>query len=148
MTDVEYWVDEPDTEDGEHAGYPYALRRHSTFGCWLGYVTVPYGHPWYGKDYDDPVLEHVAVHGGLTFADYKDDGLGWTVGFDCGHGFDLMPGLMDNEVMKRTQRMTRGTPFPITYKDIEFARRQARRLCKQAADAAANAKPETKDKKR
>lgn len=51
-----------------------------------GYVGVPEGHPWYGKDYDHIEVD---IHGGLTYSNdclplCKPDGL-WWVGFDTVH---------------------------------------------------------------
>jgi hypothetical protein len=33
------------------------------------------------------------VHGGITFSDFREDGL-FYYGFDCGHAGDLMPGML------------------------------------------------------
>lgn len=56
-----------------------------------GYVAVPEGHAWYGKDYDDIDAD---AHGGLTFSGDKIEGQPeetkgmWIVGFDCAHYMD------------------------------------------------------------
>jgi hypothetical protein len=51
-----------------------------------GYVRVPPGHAWHGKNYDE--IE-ARVHGGLTFAETEpcthEDGTGYWIGFDCAH---------------------------------------------------------------
>lgn len=51
-----------------------------------GYVRVPSGHAWHGKQYDDI---NANVHGGLTFAEIEPcthkDGIGYWIGFDCAH---------------------------------------------------------------
>lgn len=39
------------------------------FGWGMGYVLLPYNHPYYGKNYDD-INAH--VHGGLTFGQVFD----------------------------------------------------------------------------
>jgi hypothetical protein len=58
----------------------------NTMGYRCGYVRVPRGHPWHGRDYDAVRAE---VHGGLTFSEpdlYRGclcDG--WWLGFDCAH---------------------------------------------------------------
>lgn len=74
--------------------------NNSGYRC--GYVRVPKGHPWHGKDWDEVDCE---VHGGLTFAEAdvhcdkpgEDDA--WWVGFDCAHGGDAadpsLPGYKD-----------------------------------------------------
>jgi hypothetical protein len=49
-------------------------------GEFNGYVSLPAGHPWYGKDYGDIEAD---VHGGLTYAT-EEDGR-WVIGFDTTH---------------------------------------------------------------
>lgn len=50
-----------------------------------GYVHIPEGHPWFGKE-----CEHIDVdiHGGLTFSEMKDDM--WVIGFDTCHYMDTV----------------------------------------------------------
>lgn len=96
------------------------VRNH--YGALCGYVGVPPGHPWHGRDYADTVRDAVIdpwdgsidalvnVHGGLTYAsDCQEDaaeakgichvpppgrpGGVWWFGFDCNHAFDLAPGF-------------------------------------------------------
>lgn len=80
------------------------VRQH--FGAWCGYVGVPRRHRFHGLPYEMIDLD---VHGGLTFADRcapgePVDGIchiawegrepePWWFGFDCGHAWDIMPGL-------------------------------------------------------
>jgi hypothetical protein len=75
---------------GEH----WCVVASNAMGFYLGYVSVPEGHPWREHDYDEPPLSEVDAHGGITFADDRDwsefdsdDGVppGFFVGFDCGH---------------------------------------------------------------
>src|SRR5262245_15219000 len=123
------WSEEPDDVDGvdPRTQYVYALRRND-FGVWCGYVCVPRRHPWHGRRYDD--LD-VVVHGGLTFADSwiardaPQEGA-WWFGFDCGHGWDVIPAL----------RRATGVPFfPLQaeYRSLSYARGQVRRLARQLA---------------
>jgi hypothetical protein len=58
-----------------------------------GYVGLPKGNEYYGKDYNDIPVD---CHCGLTYADNRlfgqDDENTWWIGFDCGHccdGVDL-----------------------------------------------------------
>lgn len=75
---------------GEHEGYEFVITRN-LMAIRCGYVRIPQGHPWHGKDYDDIDAD---VHGGLTFAkpdkpcngDRPDNA--WWIGFDCGHSGD------------------------------------------------------------
>lgn len=65
----------------EACGLKCAICRGGVALC--GYVRVPVGHPAYGKYYDDPELNGIRVHGGITFCQKSPDGF-W-FGFDCGH---------------------------------------------------------------
>jgi hypothetical protein len=75
---------------GEHLGFQWVVV-HNGMGYRCGYVRVPLGHPWHGKDYNDLNVE---VHGGVSFAeaDVPCDAPGtdtdWWIGFDCAHAFD------------------------------------------------------------
>lgn len=122
MNEEQPWLGEPDSEEGTAFGFHWELKRTPGIGIWCGYVDVPYGHPWYGKDYDE--LLDVHVHGGVTYTQNHD--LDWRVGFDCGHFGDVMP--------------VAGAPaFALpggTYKDIAYVTREVVVLCRQAREAA------------
>lgn len=94
------WVDEPDRKEWRYRGLPCLMVR-SHLGNWCGYVGVPPGHPWHGKNFDDV---DVRVHGGLTYSDScrgqvchvalpGDPDDVWWLGFDCCHAEDLAPGM-------------------------------------------------------
>jgi hypothetical protein len=81
---------------GEHEGYEWEVTNNG-IGYRCGYVRIPAGHPWHGKDYDDVRTsdgDWPDVHGGLTFAEPDTDcGKGggddaWWLGFDCAHAGD------------------------------------------------------------
>jgi hypothetical protein len=99
------WDGEPDRIEWRKPGSPLprmAIRNH--FGAWCGYVGVPEGHPLFGKGWDAPECEAIAVHGGLTYGNAcagnvchvpqpgEPDHV-WWLGFDCAHCFDHAPGL-------------------------------------------------------
>ncbi len=84
--------------EGTCCGFDFKVVRNP-LGFRCGYVKIPEGHPWYGKDYFD--IPEVGVHGGLTYSD--KDGLeylqGFWIGFDCAHCFDMpCPDDMDKDV--------------------------------------------------
>jgi len=87
------WQNEPDGPIAfDHRGLSCFVHRGNS--VWCGYVGVPEGHLWHGKEYGEI---DVGVHGGLTFAEDSGphgikDGR-WYIGFDCGHAFDLSPFL-------------------------------------------------------
>ena len=69
-------------QHGEENGIGWAICGNPIGGI-NGYATVPAGHPWTGKNYDDIDVD---IHGGLTFG--RD---GW-IGFDTAHLGDIWPG--------------------------------------------------------
>jgi hypothetical protein len=105
------WNNEPDKRQwlDSATGMLCLMRRASHSGCWCGYVGVPKDHPYYGEGYNDVPVD---VHGGLTFSDLcspeegehaichvvgegEDDNV-WWLGFDCAHGGDLAPAIINN----------------------------------------------------
>lgn len=94
------WQDEPDRFEFKAHGFPCILHRNHQ-GAWCGYVGLPPGHKFHGKDYDDT---NVSVHGGLTYAKKCDGHVChvaapgepedvWWLGFDCHHAFDHGPAM-------------------------------------------------------
>lgn len=99
------WLNEPDKIQyvDEVTGYPCLVKRNPV-GALCGYVGVPEGHPWFGKNYDDVDAQ---VHGYLTYASFCQEGDEahsichipapgesdhvWWLGFDCGHSMDICP---------------------------------------------------------
>lgn len=146
------WQFEPDKMQWEDPAtkLPCLIVRNQA-GALCGYVGVPEGHPFYGKDYSDLPVE---CHGGLTFSDFcgeHEDGIChkpspgepekvWWLGFDCGHGGDIIPSFIKlHEEMKKkdgfelkTFTGARGE----TYKDIAYVQNECRELAKQLKAAA------------
>lgn len=91
-----------------------------------GYVTVPEGHPFADKDYNDLYLD---VHGGLTFSD------GRKFGFDCAHWDDAKdPALMSEEYLNIHAiypRLDHGT-----IKTLEFCVAECESLASQLKELA------------
>jgi len=116
---------------GEHMGFEWEVTNNRrAYRC--GYVRVPAGHPWHGREYDD--LD-VYVHGGLTFsAPDADCGRGggdnaWWVGFDCGHAGDAPDPELDG--------FSGSMIFPgDTVRSQRYVEAECRLLCAQAWDAA------------
>lgn len=61
-------------------------RSWMEFGWGNGYVHIPEGHPWFGKDYND--IEGVEINGGLTYSEMQE-GM-WVIGFDTAHSWDML----------------------------------------------------------
>lgn len=119
------YPDEPDTEDIDGGDlYPRHIRRGPGLHL-CGYVSLPPGHPWHGRDY----MEFgVKVHGGLTYSALADDSVvcpaapqgWWVIGFDCAHVGDLVPLWWPHGV----------------YRDIAYVREECKSLAEQAKAAA------------
>jgi hypothetical protein len=92
-----------------YKGFECVILRCGVHLC--GYVGIPKGHKYYGKDY---YHINVDVHGGLTYAN-KDDGY-WVIGFDCAHSGDYTGGMFDSEG---------------TYRDMEYVESQIKSLVEQ-----------------
>jgi len=146
------WDGEPDKEQwaDEATGYACLIVR-GHFGGLCGYVGVPEGHPWHGKDSGDIDAE---AHGGLNYSDSCQEGPEgetichvpapgepeplWWVGFDCGHAWDISPG-MDLLTRELTRDWT-GHDGPIrmpaaSYKTIAYVKAMCADLATQAAAA-------------
>jgi hypothetical protein len=123
--------------EGKIDEYEWAVTSNG-MGFRCGYIRVPAGHPWHGKDELDIDAN---VHGGLTFsaADMHcgregaaEDGF-W-FGFDCAHYGDAPDPAIpsDNPVVARS--MERG--FPGTIRTQEYVEQECRNLIEQAKEAA------------
>ncbi len=126
------WMDEPNREEFEHAGYKCLILRHTELLHLCGYVAVPKGHPCYGKDHERlpyrDLLE-VSVHGGLTFSgegdgEHRPAGV-WWFGFDCAHWGDLVPQII--ELLDREPNEFEA------YKNFQYVRQETKGLAGQIA---------------
>lgn len=92
------WDDEPNWDTFIHANFRCVMNRHAYLGQWSAYVSVPPGHIWHDGN------PNASVHGGITYDELEPP---WPIdcylrietkdhrwiGFDCGHGHDLIPYL-------------------------------------------------------
>jgi hypothetical protein len=91
------WDTEPDSVSWVSVvGLPCEMRRGG-FGIWCGYVGTDPEHPVWKLD-TESVLD---AHGGISLVSLSDEfshepamppALKWA-GFDCGHAFDVFPGM-------------------------------------------------------
>lgn len=141
------WVEEPEYLEFTYKGYLGIVKRVYHYwnpgkielGHLCGYVQIPEGHPWHGKDHDDIDAD---CHGGLTWSGANDAGL-YLVGFDCGHSMDICPGTekfmiqSKEELAKRFPWLSPATSklFVGAYKNLEFVKRQLIKLVDQAIKA-------------
>lgn len=131
------WMREPDRlEWREPRGWPCLIVRNKS-GALCGYVGVPPGHPWHGKDYSDC---DVSIHGGLTFGQgcmedgpvchVPRDGESpevWWLGFDCAHYMDFIPSYTKHDHVDRLWSQDGQT-----YRDLGYVRAEVERLAEQA----------------
>jgi hypothetical protein len=113
--------------EGSACGFDWVVMNNGS-GYRCGYVRIPVGHPWHGKEFSD---EDGHVHGGITYVGADtEDGSQW-IGFDCMHGGDAadpmlpadgwtIPAFPGMESVIRTQ---------------EFVENECRSLCEQAREA-------------
>ena len=109
---------------GERFGFEWIVL-HNGMGYRCGYVRIPKGHPWHGKDYEEISAE---VYGGLTFSESDEDGAHW-VGFDCMHAGDSLD-----------RHLRASDPFRLSHpgaviRTQEYVESECRSLCNQAAAA-------------
>lgn len=149
------WVDEPDKAQWvDEATGLVCLAKRSTgcSGSWCGYVGVPPGHPWHGRDYSNVDVE---VHGGLTYADRcqederpiedrvchipapgEPDDV-WWFGFDCAHWLDISPQMAarERELGIFTELPSMPGDFRERYRTLDYVRAECTALAEQLADA-------------
>ena len=141
------WDDEPDLEvwTDQPTGYRCLIVRTTT-GHLCGYVEVPEDHPWNGSGYDDPadgskrddgtvdwsdrIDGKVEIHGGLTFANAREQvvGSGWWFGFDCAHAWDLVPTMLRDGFHSQAES---------TYRNLAYVRNECVSLARQLAEVTA-----------
>ena len=139
------WDTEPDKAQftDEKTGLPCLIVR-ALSGALCGYVGVPEGHPYFGKNFYDvyDITQELEVHGGLTFSDFcahsPDESRGichvpapgepdrvWWLGFDCAHGGDAIPAY--HHKIKDYMNI---------YRSFAYVKRQCEKLAQQIAEAA------------
>jgi hypothetical protein len=139
------WVEEADRFKFEYKGYNCLVIRiyekHNgiiELGHLCGYVQIPKGHVWHGKESDQIDCQ---IHGGLTFGhgDFMDN---YVIGFDCGHSGDITPGterVLRESRLKLPQWMhhaIRYSPiFQGSYKNMNFVIEEIKSLVDQAIES-------------
>ena len=135
------WDDEPDkVQWPDEATGLACLAKRGPLGAWCGYVGVDETHPWFGLDYDDVEAD---PHGGLTYAALCDGdeeqgichvpGEGepdplWWFGFDCAHGFDVVPGMLEFD-----RNLGEHLGVPVAYRDLGYVKAEVAHLARTIA---------------
>ena len=137
------WQNEPDRVEWRHAGLPCLAVRHPVGGFWCGYAAVAPGHPYHGVD--DWQTFAVDVHQGANYAAAcigpvchvpapGDPDDVWWVGFDCGHTFDLAPGIVANlRTIGASEDLIERLQAVGAYRTLAYVRVETERLAAQLA---------------
>src|ERR1041385_5990618 len=94
------WEDEPNRVAWRDpaTGLQCLIRRIPHMGHLCGYVRVQRDHALFGLSRYQRRVWRLRVHGGVTFTGRfrrgREATRGHWVGFDCGHAFDLVPGML------------------------------------------------------
>ena len=134
---VKEWNSEPNEEEWLEpiTKYRCKILRHQTSKHLCGYVYVPKSHPWFKKEYSDPLSEDpdsegwgyspesmLSVHGGITFSGkHRGEKKVWCFGFDCAHLDDLVPGMIHYGLSKGK------------YRNWEYVKKECEQLAEQLA---------------
>ena len=127
------WDDEPDLLEWQSATPPHywcQIARNPMWGTLNGYVAVPLGHPAHG--WNTQRCCELEVHGEVTWA---GPGVGdlWVIGFDCGHGFDLQPGIEGLFSRMTRLQLSPAMPWGSVYRDLPYVRSEVESLARQLA---------------
>jgi hypothetical protein len=134
------WDREPDRVQWQHAGYACLMRRHPRDGFWCGYVGIDEAHPAFAKDWQGeafPALENEVNYSdfcGGTICHVPEPDMPervWWIGFDCGHAWDIAPGLdaRARSMMKYTAaEEVIGGVFRQSYNTEAYVRRRVEAL--------------------
>lgn len=133
------WDGEPDRVEWRSRGFA-CLARRTRMGAWCGYVAMPPGHPWHGKEYGEPDVD---VHGGLTYANKCSGDIChvpapgepadvWWLGFDCSHSNDLSPSMSAHW---RKHHPELSTDAYDVYRDLAYVKAEVEKLAEQAEAA-------------
>jgi hypothetical protein len=138
------WVEEADQADFEYKGTRCHVVRvvaqpSMQLGHFCGYIFVNQTHPWYLKDAFGPDID-VDIHGGLTFSKLEEKA--WKIGFDCAHSGDIIPSMHSTmgETRKKLIEKHPWIPekcpvFKESYKNLDFAINECKKLADQSLDA-------------
>lgn len=135
------WMDEPDRVEWRSKGTPVlpCLIVRGPSGALCGYVGVPEGHPYHGKEGIEAYRLDLDCHGGVTYGAPCADGghichvpqpgeadTVWWIGFDCAHSGDLSPAY---EKLHRERGLS--VAGYESYKPIGYVRREVEALAAQ-----------------
>lgn len=114
------WQHEPDELVFEYKGVLCKIQRNMSLGNLLGYVYITDPLNLY-RLYNHLIKEELEVYGGVTYLNHTKEHT--IVGFDCAHGYDLVPAFADMG-FKYSSREN-------SYKTIAFVKAELEKLVDQ-----------------
>lgn len=136
------WMDEPDRIEWRSEGTPRlpCLIVRGPSGALCGYVGIPEGHPYFGKESTEAYCLDLDCHGGITYGapcvegghichvpqPGEPDTVHW-LGFDCAHSGDLSPA---HQKHYRARGIYTCVEFE-SYKAVAYVRSEVERLAVQ-----------------
>ena len=111
------WENEPNFLEFDYQGYLCQIIRNPCLLNLCGYVFLTKENKFFKKNYDDI---DVKVHGGLTFSESRGENF-WKIGFDCGHFYDICPGLDKQFFFSNLS----------TYKNIDYVKKEIKFMVDQ-----------------
>lgn len=140
------WDEETHRIEFEAYGMRCLVLRNPYTWFLCGYVAIRPDHPLYGKHVLDYALDHLDVHGAITYSDRSRGAISyhlpeylWWLGFECSHAGDLIPSLegfkkhfpsvfVTTEINKVRNQFPQ---FKETYKGVNWVKRKTTELAKQ-----------------
>jgi hypothetical protein len=139
------WDGEPDRTQWQHAGYACLMVRHPRHGNWCGYVGVDETNPAFSKSWKNKD-EFPDLESDVNYSDFCDGVIChvpapgmpervWWIGFDCGHAWDVHPGMHSHlpaaireRYREEDRSMMKGTVLCPTYKTVAYVRKRVNAL--------------------
>lgn len=125
LTNKEPWKTEPNELHGEFCKLKWRIKRNQS-GALCGYVKLPPDHQFYGIDYDNPKLDRLDTHGGLTYGQLDSEN-NYELGFDCVHLGDLIPSMLN--LIPESSLIHKDD----IYRDMNYVKNKCQRMCWQLA---------------
>ena len=126
----------------EYKGFDCAIVGQP-HGCRCGYVRIPAGHLLFAlgklrKPYlQSTVLDHLSVHGGITYASASkkypvpSENEEWWIGFDCAHAFDNPDPQLLEELNEKAINTSVFHDSEGSIKDVAFVEAELKQLVDQ-----------------
>lgn len=132
MTQMNMFSSVVDAWKDPSTGFDLLVVLHPTGLHYCGYALLPMDHPAVGMHHNDPNLQDIDIHGGVTFSEAVNDEKGnkhWVVGFDCAQSCDYCPGYAWAHY--RFQAQFSQASLKIRFRTINYVRRNLLKLAQE-----------------